>query len=382
MDLKTKGFVALLFVFACWLGWKYFTAPDYVAVAPPSADTTAPTPTAKPEVSTQDIAELLAVPITISNTPLATTSANFVFTAEKKPGFVTLFGENISTSSAQRTITQIKTVTDQKTWIAVDHEGGTVQRLSGAGFTRLPALRDLCRRDATLREAVLATSAAQLQKVGVNVVFAPVIDLASQSAVLKTRTCSTDPVLTGQVTEEAIRAYSTVGILPVIKHYPGIGWITADLHNELDAVYRSPAELPLIKQLLKNQPAIGVMTTFVLVSDLSEKAPCALDATCVGELESYSNQSLIFSDALEMKSALVGADLQSEKSLSQVSKEAVLAGNHVLVYGKGVTAEELQEVLNTLTAEYASNPEMKKKIDAAIIRVRTTKKQFSIPVVY
>lgn len=375
MDWKTKGFITLLFIFACWLGWKYFTRPEVLVILPSPSPSASPTALpARPPATPEDIAQLIAVPITVSGPRIATNSGNLAFAAEKKVGFVTLFGENIASASARQVISQIKEVVGTHTMIAVDHEGGTVQRLSGTGFTKLPPLQTICEdEDALARQTLFAKSATELRAVGVNVIFAPVVDLASNSAVLKKRTCSSDQILTTIVGQEIISAFIRRGILPVAKHYPGIGATTRDLHNELDAVYERPKEMEVFKTLLQVQPNAGIMTTFVLVTGLAENAPCALDFNCILELDSYSKRTLIFTDALEMQSALTGSDLTSQKTLVQVSKEAMLAGNHILVYGKGVSAKDLDEVFKMLVSEYDSNTVMREKIDRALIRLENTR---------
>jgi beta-N-acetylhexosaminidase len=375
MDWKTRSFIVALFVFTCWLGWKYFTRGEVTQlVATPTPVPTATPAPASRTASKEDIAKLLAVPVTVTGTRIATTSGNLAFAAEQKVGFITIFGDGIASVAAKQAITQIRETVPGEVMVAVDHEGGSVQRLSGAGFTKLPSLQELCKSEDVLsRQKLFAKSAAELHAAGVKIIFAPVVDLASKSAVLKSRVCSDDEVTTTVVNQEMISAFIRTGILPVIKHYPGIGATTRDLHDEIDAVYQLPKELNVIKTLLQVQPNAGVMTTFVLVTGLAENAPCGLDFNCVMQIDKYSKRTLIFTDALEMKSALTGSDLQTQKTLAQVSKEAVLAGNHVLVYGKGVTSKQLQEVLNELLSESDSNQVFRERVDRAIARIENTK---------
>ncbi len=368
MVWKTKLFVGLLTIFTIWLGWKYFTRPEMIAVQPPPlpAASATPLPTRAP-ATPEDIAQLLAVPVTISGSRIATSSANMQFAIDKKVGFVTIFGENIASSSAQRLISQIKAETGAL--IAVDHEGGSVQRLDGAGFTKLAALKTICSQEESLRKASFATTAAELRQAGVDIVFGPVVDLASDNAILKDRICSSDPTLTAAVAFETIDAYTAQGILPVIKHYPGIGSTTNDLHDEIDALLEEPPELSLYKTILELKPKIGVMSTHVLVKNLSENAPCSLSFDCILLLNSYSSQSLLFTDALEMESALTGTDFETKKNLIQVSREAILAGNHILVYGPSVREDDLEQILEILTAEYDTNVVLRQKIDQALTRL-------------
>ncbi len=69
----------------------------------------------------------------------------------------------------------------------VDHEGGSVQRLNGEGFTILPSWKRMCNQTAELRQSSLASSAAELAAVGIDVVLAPVVDVSHSNIVLRDR---------------------------------------------------------------------------------------------------------------------------------------------------------------------------------------------------
>lgn len=382
MNWRTSFFIVLLAVFAGWLGWRYFMKPTLVFTPPPSATPTpSPTPTPTLAQKADDVKLLLAVPYTITTaqasslSATASPSAMLHFIQEKKPSIVTLFGSAISTKSAQTTLSRIKETAGYMPLIAVDHEGGTVQRLSGAGFTKLPSWQQFCQMELDKREALLQQSATELKANGINIVFAPVVDVAADSPVLGTRVCSDDPVLTEKMAAQTIEIYNQKDILPVIKHYPGIGAIKKDLHSEVDAIFSLPVELPIFMHLLQKYPAIGVMSTHVLVSKLSEEAPCDLNPTCLQGIQQENGKALYFSDALDMKSALTGEDLVSKKTLSQVSKEAVLAGNTVLVYSNTVNADQLNSVLSDLKIEYTTNKDFRAKADIAIAKVKELQKR-------
>lgn len=371
MHWRTVGLVLLLSLFTAWLGWQYFTKPEGAAIVLPTPMVATPSPTPTPEATREDIATLIAAPLTISGSQIATRSGNLTFIQSNKPGFVTLFGENIATRSALQAITILKETTSPMPLVAVDHEGGRVQRLRGTGFTRVPAWQAVCEMSVAEKQEVFVQSALELQRYGINIVFAPVIDLAENNPILRDRICSNDPAITSAAAQEMIVQYRQNGVYPVIKHYPGIGETTRDLHNSLDAVLTMPRELPVFQTLLRLFPTIGVMSTHVLVSGFSEEAPCSLNEKCIQPLRTEFPQAVIFTDALEMDSARTGYDLLSQKSLEQVSREALLAGNHVLVYGRDVTGAELEKVLETLYREYGTNEVLREKIDQALVQVRT-----------
>ena len=79
---------------------------------------------------------------------------------------------------------------------------------------------------------------------------------------------------------------------------------------------------------------------------------------------------LVFSDALEMKAASFNMENISEpKSLIQVSKEAIIAGDEVLIYGQSVNSYDMKEIIFNLAKEYDTNQEFKNLVDKAVEKI-------------
>jgi hypothetical protein len=97
--------------------------------------------------------------------------------------------------------------------------------------------------------------------------------------------------------------------------------------------------------------------------------PCVLSADCVNELSNNFPEVLIFTDALEMKANFHVPGDQSAPSLSQVAEQALRSGNQVLVFGSGVTYDQLTQIVADLTKQYQTDPAFKKKVDAALSQV-------------
>jgi beta-N-acetylhexosaminidase len=336
----------------------------------------------------EQVAQLLALPITVtsnvgglsalnSSEELPTISSDIDWISDHQPGFVTLFGRNISTESATLQVSQIREVSPASglpIWIAVDHEGGEVQRLSGSGFLRLPAWRELCASGPLQREAVLSQSAAELAEIGVDVVFAPVVDLANYNPVLTNRICSSDPSLVTAAASSFVEVFSRTGILPVIKHFPGIGSTKQDLHRSFDRVTVTTTEVMVYRQLLDRAPRTGVMVSHVGVENQFPNIPCSLSPECVQELRVNYPTVLVFSDALEMPSALyrapdVGSLVASSRTLPEAALAAILAGNDVLVFGEGVPFTDLIEVLDYLEAEMRTNDQLRGRVEASLGKI-------------
>ena len=134
--------------------------------------------------------------------------------------------------------------------IAVDHEGGRVQRFR-EGFTRLPAARLLGRRyDEDRRDALaLAQSvgwllAAELRAVGVDFSFAPCVDLDyGVSEIIGDRSFHSDPDSAAALAVATLLGMREAGMAAVAKHFPGHGAVVADSHVALPVDRREFADL-------------------------------------------------------------------------------------------------------------------------------------------
>jgi len=133
-------------------------------------------------------------------------------------------------------ISAIRAVTEKRLLITVDHEGGRVQRFR-EGFTRLPALAVLGRiyqrhpeqaRDMAYRHGrVMAT---ELLLCGVDMSFAPVLDLDGESCVIGDRSFSPDPAAIIQLGGHYLAGMHDAGMKTCGKHFPGHGSVEADSH--------------------------------------------------------------------------------------------------------------------------------------------------------
>lgn len=294
----------------------------------------------------------------------------------KKPGFYTLFGDKISSMSAKLVIEQLKNSNQSvlEPWIAVDHEGGKVQRLNGDGFTKLASWNSICETDKQSVQRILGKSARELKEVGVDVVLAPMVDVGPPTGVLNTRLCSFD---SNNVVENAnvfINAFKEQGILSVLKHFPGIGKVNVDLHKEYAVGRVGVEDVFVYRTLLDLSPEIGVMVSHIGIDNQYVDVPCSLSADCVGELTNNFPNVLVFSDALDMKAAFYVPEASDEVKLKEptledISKKAILAGNNVLIYGPTVDIKQLSNVYAMLVEEYNSGGEFKQKVDQSVKKI-------------
>ena len=154
-------------------------------------------------------------------------------------GGVILFARNYSNPAQIAALTsEIHALRSPPLLIAVDHEGGRVQRFRD-GFTRLPPMRDLGRLHdtdpAAARRAAHAVGevlALELRAHGVDFSFAPVLDLDhGNSGVIGDRAFHSDPRVVAELALLVVRGLAHGGMGAVAKHFPGHGFASADSHT-------------------------------------------------------------------------------------------------------------------------------------------------------
>lgn len=167
-------------------------------------------------------------------------------------GGVVLFTRNFEDRpQLQALVRAIKSVRGRDLVVAVDHEGGRVQRFRGGGFEVLPPAAlfgQISDRDraaasdlATRAGWLLATD---LAAVGVDVSFAPVVDCHHpDSEVLGDRTLHRDPKRVAELARAFLIGMHAGGVAGCIKHFPGHGGVSADSHTELPEDGRGLAAL-------------------------------------------------------------------------------------------------------------------------------------------
>lgn len=166
-------------------------------------------------------------------------------------GGVILFSRNYeSPAQLERLTAEIHALRQPPLLVAVDHEGGRVQRFR-AGFTALPPARAIGeyydrhpRQALELAEACGYVMASELRAVGVDFSFAPVLDLdRGLSEVIGDRAYHRDPQSCAALARAVMRGMARGGMAAVGKHFPGHGGCAADSHTSLPVDERELADI-------------------------------------------------------------------------------------------------------------------------------------------
>jgi beta-N-acetylhexosaminidase len=170
--------------------------------------------------------------------------------AHLAPGGVVLFARNTTSLEQTRALTDavrdaVEAASARAPFVAMDQEGGTVARLR-AGAHEIPAMMALgASRDEELAERVGRLLAYDLARAGVDIDFAPVVDLAlhAQAGVVGTRAFGDDPNAVALLGAAVVRGLESGGVAATLKHFPGHGATVSDSHDTLPVVDASAREL-------------------------------------------------------------------------------------------------------------------------------------------
>ena len=180
-------------------------------------------------------------PVMLGVETLALTGADRVRLADPRVGGVILFARNFTSSAQLRALTAEIRELRESLLIAVDHEGGRVQRFRTDEFSVIPPMQSLGRLSDTDPAAASnaafeqgATIARELRAHGIDFSFAPVLDVDhAKSAVIGNRAFHADPVIVARLAGAVLRGLDAGGCAGVGKHFPGHGFVEADSHVDL-----------------------------------------------------------------------------------------------------------------------------------------------------
>jgi beta-N-acetylhexosaminidase len=273
-------------------------------------------------------------------------------------GGVVLFARNIGEPEqiAELCYDASRLIPDLPLWVSVDQEGGRVARLK-APFTEWPTMATIGRSgDPGLAERFARAMASELRAVGINLDFAPVLDVHTNAnnPVIGDRALSGKAEEVARLGSAIVRGLQAEGVAACGKHFPGHGDTSTDSHLELPVV-EHPIERLRQVELLPFAAAIEarvatIMMAHVFLPALDETRPATLSRKIVSGLlrEEMKFEGLILSDDLEMKAVVNDYDVPSAAVL------AIEAGCDGLLICSGdhdVQAAALESVIHAVEEE-------------------------------
>lgn len=260
-----------------------------------------------------------------------------------KPGGIIFFGFNLeSAGQISRLTADLQKLAAEAGLppflISTDQEGGYVRRVRDGVLQTPPAMNLGDTRDAELCRATGYHVSRDLGKLGINVFFAPIVDINNnpQNPVIGLRSFGTTPeaVLGCALPFEAgaREAHRIGGAMPVIKHFPGHGDTQTDSHWALPVINKPIDQLRQF-ELVPFREAIkagtsAVMTAHILYPQIDPDAPATLSSKWLTQTlrQELGFRGVVFTDAMEMSAV--------SKHYATVDRPvtAITAGADILLY--------------------------------------------------
>ena len=261
--------------------------------------------------------------------------------------------------------------------VGIDQEGGRVSRLS-PDFTIFPAARAFgdSGDPALAREAAQITG-AELEAVGVNVNFAPAVDILTNPAcaVIGDRAYGTTPEIVASMGEAAAQGLQEAGVAACAKHFPGIGDMAPDPHEVLPTSRLTledlrARELTPFQRLIRRAPPACVMVAHAVYEKIDDKAPASLSPIFLQEVlrEELGFRGAVITDDLDMGAIEDPAD---------AALRAILAGADIALICHSEDAQE--HAVDALAGAIRDGDLPPEQEEASSDRIRRLKESYCRP---
>lgn len=257
------------------------------------------------------------------------TPADRALLREPAVGGVILFSRNYeSPSQIADLVAAIRSLRSPPLLIAVDHEGGRVQRFRD-GFSAVPPMRSIGRQYDSDSDAAISLAktagwliASELRAMDIDLSFTPCVDLDwGVSEIIGNRAFHRKPDVVGDLASAFCNGLRSAGMAAVAKHFPGHGAVVADSHDQLPVDRRNYGDLlddmrPYEKLIAKRQLA-GVMIAHIVYSE-TDSLPASFSPYWIKEQlrNSLGYDGAVLCDDLTMKAT---------ESMGSMPKRARLA---------------------------------------------------------
>jgi beta-N-acetylhexosaminidase len=256
----------------------------------------------------------------------------------------------------KKLITDIQNMSKYNILISIDQEGGLVSRLNQKnGFSKTYKASTISKKGTIFARQTYKKLASDLSNVGININFAPVVDLAinpkNKVIVYYGRSYSSSPKEVIKYSKIFIDEMNKKGIISVLKHFPGHGSSLGDSHEGFIDISNTWNKKELIpyQELINSNHANMIMTAHVYNKNLDTKYPATLSKNINTNLlkEKLNYQGIIISDDLQMKA------ITKYYTLKQTVTLAINSGVNILLFGNQIDNKtiKLKTIVNTIYKE-------------------------------
>jgi len=304
---------------------------------------------------------------------------------EGKVGSIIIFEKNIPPRNSFVALKKITWTYQQAApiplFISIDQEGGKVNRLKDKyGFPRSITAQAMGKANSldSVRFYAEAT-ASTLAGLGINVNFAPVVDLAAEPTnpviVKHGRAFSNNPDSVALLSAEFIKQHRKYGVITSLKHFPGHGSSKADTHLGIADVTNTwtDRELRPYQVLIDSGYADAVMTSHIVNKKLDPKGnPGTLSADILGGIlrTRLHYNGVVFSDDMQMHA------IAKHYGLEEAIKLAILAGVDIMTFSNNIAGSDQRTVdkVHSVIRDLVSKGQIsRERIDQSFRRIMKLK---------
>ena len=301
-----------------------------------------------------------------------------------KVGGITMYERHLTSTNAaenlKRLINTYQSASPTPLFVSITQEGGQVNRLKTKyGFPAMPSAEYIGRIDNLDTTRYYADNTAYtLSRLGININFAPVLDIYSATNPVlgsreRTYSDNTDKII--KHAKQVILSHNYFNINTVVKHFPGHGSSTEDSHLGVTDVSKTwkKEELKPYKELIKMGLVKGVMTAHIVNTNLdNSKRPATLSKKVITGLllKKLKFKGVIFSDDMHMKA------ISAEYSLKETIDMSINAGVDVMLFSGntfGKTPTSASDIINIVFELIKENRVSEKDINDSYRRIMKMK---------
>ena len=259
-------------------------------------------------------------------------------------GGLILFTRNYqSPKQLAELVNNIRLAANKPLLIAVDHEGGRVQRFRD-GFSTIPAMgklieyadHDIAKAQQLAKQSG-ALMALEVQAIGIDISFAPVLDINGISEVIGQRSFHSQPEMVTPLALSFIEGMHSVGMKATGKHFPGHGSVQADSHVDLPIDNRSFEEITAqdlipFQQLIATNNVDALMPAHVIYPEVDNKS-VGFSRIWLQDIlrQQFKFNGVIFSDDLSMEAAgSIGGYVERSEAAQEAGCDMLLLCNNRL----------------------------------------------------
>ncbi|HTK11340.1 MAG TPA: glycoside hydrolase family 3 N-terminal domain-containing protein [Ktedonobacteraceae bacterium] len=282
-------------------------------------------------------------------------------------------------ASANAFISQAQKDANVPLLVAVDQEGGLVNKLSEFAGPQPSAAALAATNDPNAAFNQGAKTAQLMKSLGINVNLAPVVDVGPQTNLLESRQFSDNPQTVTTYAGAFLNGLQQGGIAGCLKHFPGLGSLPAgdDPHQEVPRVTSSLSQLqnndlfPYTHLIQQNNPAM-IMTTDVFTNALDPNNPAELSQKVVTDTlrKQMGFNGVIITDGIYM------LERANYMPMVQAATQAIIAGNDI-VEGP-YRAQDVASLITSLNQAIQNGQLSTQQVDQSVQRILAMKVQYGM----